>query len=146
MEAAHSDRPATPHEPLSMGAIWVRLGAVLMLAAAQTGVTQSLYDPTHLELRGGYMLSIAVPFFRWNLFPERGTNNANIELVLPKYWRSRGSLDALIPGLHLGATANLSGRTSYAYIGGLWTFNCSRRGFAEISIGGLVHNGQLYRR
>lgn len=143
METSRTPRPATRSRPSGADTARALLGAVLMSLAASSSVAQSFYDPTRPELRGGYMLSIAVPLFKWSMFPERGTDNANVELVLPKFWRARGWLDPLVPRLHLGATANLSGRTSYAYAGGLWTFAFSPRGFTELSLGGLVHNGQL---
>jgi lipid A 3-O-deacylase len=143
MQTSRTPRPAARRRSCGVDTVQALLGGALMLLAARAGVAQSLYDPTRPELRGGYMMSIALPFFKWSMFPERGTDNANIELVLPKFWRGRGWLDTLVPRLHLGATANLSGRTSYAYAGGLWTFNFSQRGFTELSLGGLVHNGQL---
>jgi lipid A 3-O-deacylase len=118
------------------------LSAALILVA-RASATQDLYDPGSLELRAGYLVSVALPFFRSGLFPERGTSNLNLELVLPKIWRASGRLDALLPRLHLGGTVNVDGRTSYAYAGALWTFNYARRGFAELSFGGLLHDGQL---
>jgi lipid A 3-O-deacylase len=122
----------------------VLMSAALMQLATQLGVAQSVvYDLARPELRAGYMVGAVVPFFKNSLFPERGTSDANVELVLPKFWRASGWLDLLVPRLHLGATANLNGRTSYAYAGGLWTYDYTARAFAELSLGGLVHNGQL---
>ncbi len=111
--------------------------------AAPLSMAQALYDPSHAELRGGYLIGIALPFFPLRIFPERGTSDLNLELVSPKWWRAAGARDWLLPRLLVGATVNLDGRTSFAYGGGLWTYDYAARGFVELSVGGMVHNGQL---
>jgi lipid A 3-O-deacylase len=108
------------------------------LAAAQV-----LYDQSHAELRGGYFVSVPLPFVPLRLFPERGTDDLNLELVLPKWWRAAGARDWLLPRVRLGGTVNLDGRTSFVYASGLWTYDYTERGFVELSVGGMVHNGQL---
>lgn len=104
---------------------------------------QALYDPSHAELRGGYLVGVPLPYLPIRLFPEHGTSDLNLELVSPKWWRAKGARDWLLPRLQFGATVNLDGRTSFVYGGGLWTYDYVRRGFVELSIGGMVHNGQL---
>ncbi len=114
-----------------------------LLIGAQASPAQELYDPARLELRAGYLVGVAIPFLETQLFPERGTSNLNGELVLPKFWHASGRFDELLPRLHFGVTGNLESRTSYVYAGALWTLNYGVRKFAELSLGGLVHDGQL---
>jgi hypothetical protein len=90
-----------------VGATRALLSAALMLMAGRHGGAQNLYDPSHLELRAGYLMGVVVPFFKASRFPERGTSDANLELVLPKFWRARGWREALLSRLQLGATVNL---------------------------------------
>jgi hypothetical protein len=75
---------------------------------------------------------------------EHDTYDINGELVsprlpfeLPGYWRN------FVPRIHVGGSANLSGRTSFAYTGVLWTFPIYRGIFFETFIGPAVHNGVL---
>jgi lipid A 3-O-deacylase len=51
----------------------------------------------------------------------------------------------LIPRIRVGGVANLAGRTSYAYAGGVWTVNFNRVP-VEVFFGGLIHNGPLIDR
>jgi lipid A 3-O-deacylase len=119
------------------------LTGLLLCSAAKVATAQSLYDPSRPQLRGGYLIGVRMPYLPRRLFPEHGTSNLNLEWVLPKWWRAAGARDALLPRLVVGATVNLDGRTSFAYAAGLWTYDYTARGFVELSIGGLIHNGQL---
>jgi lipid A 3-O-deacylase len=94
----------------------------------------ALYDPSRFEIRGGFMAPIEGS--------EVGTADINGELVFPKFVSVPGWQDVLIPRLHVGGMGNLSGRTSYAYAGGLWTVNFDRF-FTEAALGGAIHNGPL---
>lgn len=114
-----------------------------VLAADEPANTPPLDDTSRLELRGGYLVSIPFPFLPQHAFPERGTSNLNIEVVAPKFWHTSSILDVLLPRLHAGGTANLDGRTSYAYAGFLWTVDYTPRNFAELFFGGVVHDGQV---
>ena len=117
------------------------LGLVAHLTAAQTP-----YDPSHSELRGGYLVGVPLPLLRTRYSPERGSSDLNLELVLRKWWRAAAARGALLPRLQLGGTVNLEGRTDFAYVGGLWSYDYTGRGFAELSLGGMVHDGQLTAR
>jgi lipid A 3-O-deacylase len=92
------------------------------------------YSFDRFEMRGGVLSSVHTP--------EVGDVNLNDELVLPKFVRVSGWQDMLIPRLHVGGMGNVSGGTSYAYAGALWTVNFDRI-FVEAFGGGAVHNGPL---
>lgn len=96
----------------------------------------SLYHPERWELRGGLFAHAIAS-------PEGGSIDANLELVAPKFFVIPWLPDYLTPRFHVGGIGNFSGKTSYVYAGGLWTFNLTQRFFAEGFFGGLVHNGQL---
>ena len=67
--------------------------------------------------------------------PEIGDINLNGELVFPKFVNVPGWQDILIPRLQIGGMGNVSGGTSYAYAGPVWTVNFDHV-FAEIFGGG----------
>jgi lipid A 3-O-deacylase len=94
----------------------------------------TLYDPQKFEIRGGGLASFHKP--------ETGDVNLNGEVVLPKFISLPGWQDMLIPRLHIGGMGNVSGGTSYAYAGGLWTVNFGRF-FTEVFGGGAIHDGSL---
>jgi lipid A 3-O-deacylase len=50
-----------------------------------------------------------------------------------------------VPRPHLGTSANLGGRTSFAYTGLTWTVDIGPRLFIEGSLGAAVHNGYTSR-
>jgi len=104
------------------------------LATPAPVATVPLYDPTKYQIRGGFLAS---PFG-----PERGSADGTVALVFPKFVILPGWEDLLVPRLRIGGVANFDGKTSYAYIDGLWTVNFNRA-FAEVFFGGLVHNGPL---
>jgi len=73
---------------------------------------------------------------------EKNTYDLDFELVSPRL--PFGSMEwwyVLIPRLHVGGFLNMSGRTSAAYGGLLWTFPLHDRFFAEAFLGGAVNNG-----
>jgi hypothetical protein len=113
---------------------------VPLLAAPQTVVPADsaqpalLYNPAAFEVRGGYSIG--------SKGPEIETSNVTGAVVFPKFVSLPGWQDLLIPRLRIGGVANLGGRTSYAYLNGLWTVNFDRV-FAELFFGGMVHDGRL---
>lgn len=74
---------------------------------------------------------------------EKNTLDLNAELVSPRLFRIEGLLSAFIPRLHAGGNLNVSGRTSFAYLGLLWTIPVYDRFFIEGFVGPAVHNGSL---
>jgi hypothetical protein len=79
--------------------------------------------------------------------PESGSVALNAELVFPRLklgeWSNDPVWNFLIPRFHVGGVANLSGRTSYLYAGGLWTWDVTPSLFLEGFLGGTVHDGSL---
>jgi hypothetical protein len=77
---------------------------------------------------------------------EQNTVDINGEFVFadfwPKHWAQPG-WRFLLPRLHIGVAGNTGGKTSYGYIGGLWTFELTRQFFVEAFVGGAVHDGSL---
>jgi hypothetical protein len=72
--------------------------------------------------------------------PEKGEPNIDGEVLFPKFLHVEGWADYLIPRLQLGGTGNLAGGTSYLYVGPSWTAAYDRI-FADLSLGGAIHNG-----
>ena len=73
---------------------------------------------------------------------EKGTYDLNPEFVFPRlplfanqWW------NVFVPRPHVGALANLEGRTSAFYAGALWTFPLPYRTFFELFVDGAIHNG-----
>ena len=99
-----------------------------------------LLDPHRYELRfGGFAHGVGSI--------ESGQIDINGEFVLPRLPFGRGEWwDFLVPRPHLGVMANLSGGTSYAYAGGLWTIPLPSRFFAEFFFGGACQRDDGRRR
>lgn len=78
---------------------------------------------------------------------ESGTFSLNPEVIFPQLrftdWPFDPRWAFMIPRLHAGGMINLSGRTSYGYMGALWTLSVSERVFVEGFLGGALHNGSL---
>jgi Lipid A 3-O-deacylase (PagL) len=93
------------------------------------------YDPYRMELRlGGFLHGVGGV--------EKGTYDLNPEFVFPRlplfanqWW------NVFVPRPHVGALANLEGRTSAFYAGALWSFPLPYRTFFELFVDGAVHNG-----
>jgi hypothetical protein len=93
------------------------------------------YDPYRIEIRlGGFVHGVGGA--------EQGTYDLNPEIVFPRlplfqnqWW------NVFVPRPHVGVLANLEGRTSAYYAGGLWTFPLPFRTFFEIFADGAIHNG-----
>jgi hypothetical protein len=95
-----------------------------------------LLDPHRYELRfGGFAHGVGSI--------ESGQIDINGEFVLPRLPFGRGEWwDFLVPRPHLGVMANLSGGTSYAYAGGLWTIPLPSRFFVEFFSAGRLPTGR----
>jgi hypothetical protein len=76
---------------------------------------------------------------------ENGSVSLNGEFVAKKVWFYPVAPEWrwLIPRFHVGIMGNTGGKTSYAYAGGLWTYDVTRKLFAEIFLGGALHDGSL---
>ena len=78
---------------------------------------------------------------------ESGTVSLNPEIVFPQVrftdWPADPRWAFIIPRFHAGGMINLSGRTSYGYMGALWTLSVSGRVFVEGFLGGAMHDGSL---
>jgi hypothetical protein len=93
------------------------------------------YDPYRIEVRlGGFLHGVGGN--------EKGTYDLNPELVFPRlplfanqWW------NVFVPRPHVGALANLEGRTSAFYAGALWSLPLPYRFFAELFVDGAIHNG-----
>lgn len=95
------------------------------------------YDPYRWEVRGGLLSEIYQK--------ERGAIEASGEVIFPRLFRvpDLGWADFLIPRFHMGVAVNLSGKTSFAYAGPIWTLNYTERFFGQFFVGATVHNGKL---
>jgi lipid A 3-O-deacylase len=94
------------------------------------------FDSNRFEVRGGI-------FAHGIGSVEKNTFDLNLEFVTPRVlpfgagqWWS-----LLIPRFQIGGFLNMSGRTSSAYGGGLWTFPIYDGFFAEIYAGGAINDG-----
>ncbi|MEA2937456.1 MAG: lipid 3-O-deacylase [Alphaproteobacteria bacterium] len=97
----------------------------------------SLYDPYRYELRLGL-------FAHGVGGVEKGTLDINPELVLPRLWFGKAEWwNVLVPRPHLGASVNLSGRTSAVYAGLLWSVPVTDRWFVEAFGDRAIHDGRL---
>jgi hypothetical protein len=98
-------------------------------------VPPGLYDPYRIELRfGGFAHGVGGS--------EKGTFDLSPELVMPRlpFFQSQW-WNVFVPRPHVGANANLEGRTSALYAGALWSFPLPYRTFFEIFVDGAIHNG-----
>jgi lipid A 3-O-deacylase len=73
---------------------------------------------------------------------ERGSGNVVAEVLLAKppvtpdpFWM------LFVPRPTVGGSYNTAGRTSYAYLGGTWTYDITQRFFVEAFFGASFHNG-----
>ena len=76
---------------------------------------------------------------------EQGTVSLNGDFVFKKFWAPDlgADLNFLVPRLQVGAMVNTDGKTSYASVGLLWTYNFTNRFFSELSFGAAVQDGYL---
>lgn len=114
-----------------------RLAAALIASAASLGTAEAQQTPFIRELRVG-VLAHDVPGI-WSGFQlERGTD-ANIEFILsPSVEFLGGSLRPAI-----GASSNVSGGTSKAYLDARWMIESRSGWFLGLGIGAALHDGLL---
>jgi lipid A 3-O-deacylase len=93
------------------------------------------YDPYRAEARlGGFLHGVGGA--------EKGTYDLNPEFIFPRLPLFREQWwNVFVPRPHVGALANLEGRTSTFYAGALWTFPLPYRTFFELFVDGAIHNG-----
>ena len=117
----------------------VALGA---FAYSQSAVAQSLASnaktPQYFEVRLG-------AFAHGVGSVESGSVDVNAEFVFPQLWTHPGSpgWNWLVPRPHIGVSINSAGKTDYAYVGALWTYDITPRFFVETFAGGAVHDGAI---
>jgi hypothetical protein len=94
-----------------------------------------LYDPYRIEVRlGGFLHGVGGA--------EKGTYDLNPEFVFPRLPLFREQWwNVFVPRPHVGAQANLEGKTSSFYAGALWSFPLPFRTFFEIFVDGAIHDG-----
>ena len=93
----------------------------------------------------GYRWTVRAGVFWHGVGSQEGsTYDVNAELLSPRLAPGIDqSWKYFIPRLHLGGSANLSGRTSFAYTGLVWNFPVFTKAFVEGFIGPAIHNGSL---
>jgi lipid A 3-O-deacylase len=98
----------------------------------------NFYDPYRIEVRfGGFAHGVGGN--------EKGTYDLNPELVLPRLPFAQGQWwSVFVPRPHVGALANLEGRTSAFYAGALWSFPLPYRTFFELFVDGAIHDGYQF--
>jgi lipid A 3-O-deacylase len=70
----------------------------------------------------------------------------NLEIVSPRIASTGSALwDTLMPRVHLGALANLSGATNLLYAGPTWTIPVNDKISVEVFGGGALHDGEKGR-
>ncbi len=77
---------------------------------------------------------------------EEGGVNINAEMLFRRpnvYYDNKLLLFALNPRPHLGGSFNTAGDTSQAYLGLTWDYRLTNNMFAEIALGGAIHDGKL---
>ena len=77
---------------------------------------------------------------------EQNTVDLNGEFVFADFWPKSWASPTwrfLLPRLHVGVMGNTGGKTSYGYVGGLWTGDLTRQFFIEGFVGGALHDGSL---
>lgn len=120
--------------------VWICAGLVTGSVIASDGYAQSKSG----EPFSGYELRVVS--LSHNVEPggdEHGGINLGGSIVLPKADASIRGLSSLwIPRVHVGATANLEGNTSFAYAGVTWTVPFAEAYHFSVDFGGAVNNGE----
>ena len=135
-------RPSTAPALLIRASSWAVFWAVAALGAAgfaQAGdALRPSFDPSGFELRLGTLVHDT-------LSPERGSVDINAEALMHLVRPAPSAWSWLTPRLHVGTTINTAGKTGSLYTGLTWTFDLTQRLFADMSLGGAVHNGTVGR-
>ena len=74
---------------------------------------------------------------------EAGSVDINAELLGPRLLNVPVEYSYFIPRPQVGVMINTANRTSYAYVGMVWTLNLTRQFFLEPIFGGSFNNGQV---
>jgi len=113
---------------------WIMVILVLLLASPSAADEGG--DSIVSEVRGGiYAHDIDL----WSFHRESGMDaNGEILFISPTLLE-----DVWAPRPHLGATVNLSGKTSHVYSGLTWEFALSADFFVDANLGLSLHNGRL---
>ena len=93
---------------------------------------------------GGVLSEIRVGFLAHDQGPFTSNKEDGPDVNLEFLFVSPDLLDAIwSPRPHIGFTGNTAGDTNQAYLGLTWEWGFWRRAFAEFSLGGAVHDGEL---
>lgn len=131
-------RPGRGAAPALLAATLASICAAMLAASTAVAgdVPNAGFDPRTYELRLG-------TFVHDSLSPERGSVDINAEALFAPFHPQPSALSWLTPRLHAGTTINTAGKTSSLYAGLTWTFDLTQSLFAEMSLGGAVHNGTI---
>lgn len=78
--------------------------------------------------------------------PESGSVAVVGELLTSKLFRTGNAFtDFFIPQLHVGASINTAGDTSFGYAGFTWALDITPQFWIEATFGGAIHNGETGR-
>lgn len=93
---------------------------------------------------GGVLSEIRVGLLAHDQGPFSSNKEDGPDVNLEFLFVSPDLLDAIwSPRPHIGFTGNTADDTSQAYLGLTWEWGFWRRAFAEFSLGGAVHDGEL---
>lgn len=93
---------------------------------------------------GGVLSEIRVGLLAHDQGPFSSNKEDGPDVNLEFLFVSPDLLDVIwSPRPHIGLTGNTAGDTNQAYLGLTWELGFWRRGFAEFSLGGAVHDGEL---
>lgn len=93
---------------------------------------------------GGVLSEIRVGLLAHDQGPFSSNKEDGPDVNLEFLFVSPDLLDVIgSPRPHIGFTGNTAGDTSQAYLGLTWEWEFWRRAFAEFSLGGAVHDGEL---
>lgn len=93
---------------------------------------------------GGIFSEVRVGLLAHDQGPFSSNKEDGPDINLELLFVSPDFLDVIwSPRPHIGLTGNTAGDTSQAYLGLTWEYGFWRRFFAEFSLGGAVHDGEL---
>lgn len=116
--------------------------AVAAVLVASCAAYSADFSPSAAVQFSGYELRIAG--LEHNMEPhgdEHGFADMGGSILFPKMATSfTGATNLLVPRIHVGGTANFSGKTSFAYAGVTWSVPFADVYFASLDFGGAVNN------
>lgn len=112
-------------------------GTVILSALVGSGMMASAQtqSPFFSETRLG--LGLHDP---WS--PERGSADLRALVLFRPVFETKSTIPLMLRP-HLGGALNLAGRTSHLHAGMTLTLDLTKSVFAEISLGGALHNGRI---